>query len=206
MKRTGQATAGDKREAILSAAVSLFGNYGYRRTSIDDIAREAGIAKGTVYLYFSSKEEIFRALSRQVIERVVSGAHQALTTPGPVETRLLAMLEAKFGYVFETVHRTAHARELVDSQNRLSQDICARGDRQYVKLLTALVENATSANQLNPARMGLTPASTAALIISAAHGITTDIKPALYHERLAQLVRVFAAGLAAGSEGPAPAL
>ncbi len=58
-----------KRAAILDAALRLFSQYGYRRTSIDDIAREAEIAKGTVYLSFKSKEEIFRALCESLIDR-----------------------------------------------------------------------------------------------------------------------------------------
>lgn len=62
---TARRPAGDvKREAILAAALALFGRYGYRRTSIDDIAREAGVAKGTVYLYVESKEALFDLVAR----------------------------------------------------------------------------------------------------------------------------------------------
>jgi AcrR family transcriptional regulator len=46
------------REIILDAAEHLFARYGYRKTTVDDLARESGIAKGTVYLYFKNKEEI----------------------------------------------------------------------------------------------------------------------------------------------------
>ena len=61
-----RAAADGKREAILDAALTLFGRYGYRRTSIDDIARAAGVAKGTVYLHVESKAALFRTLSRSV--------------------------------------------------------------------------------------------------------------------------------------------
>jgi AcrR family transcriptional regulator len=47
-----------RRAVILDAALRVFGQYGYRRTSMDDIAREAGIGKGTIYLSFASKEEV----------------------------------------------------------------------------------------------------------------------------------------------------
>jgi AcrR family transcriptional regulator len=59
-----RAAADGKREAILQAALELFGRYGYRRTSIDDIARQAGVAKGTVYLYVESKEALFDVVLR----------------------------------------------------------------------------------------------------------------------------------------------
>lgn len=49
---------GKKRLRILEAAIGLFVAHGYRKTGIDDIARAAGIAKGTVYLYFTTKTEL----------------------------------------------------------------------------------------------------------------------------------------------------
>lgn len=52
----------DKRTIILDAALRVFGDKGYYETKVADIAEEAAIAKGTTYLYFSSKEELFRAM------------------------------------------------------------------------------------------------------------------------------------------------
>jgi AcrR family transcriptional regulator len=52
----------DKKIQILAAAQDLFGRYGLRKTSIEEIAKLAGLGKGTVYLYFRSKEEIFDAV------------------------------------------------------------------------------------------------------------------------------------------------
>src|ERR1700752_1365545 len=89
-----------KRAAILEAAQKMFSQYGYRRTSIDDIAREAEIAKGTVYLSFKSKEEIFRALSESLCARVMNEAAQGAALEAPLEQRLAAMLEAKYGLYF----------------------------------------------------------------------------------------------------------
>jgi len=48
----------DVRDAILDAADRLIGFYGYTKTTVDDIAHEAGVGKGTIYLYFKSKEEV----------------------------------------------------------------------------------------------------------------------------------------------------
>jgi len=52
----------DREERILNAAVKLITHYGYDKTTIDEIAREAGISKGAVYLHFESKESLFEAL------------------------------------------------------------------------------------------------------------------------------------------------
>ncbi|MGH9903713.1 MAG: TetR/AcrR family transcriptional regulator, partial [Pyrinomonadaceae bacterium] len=52
----------DKREAILRAATHVFARNGYFNSKVADIARQAGVADGTVYLYFKSKEEILRSI------------------------------------------------------------------------------------------------------------------------------------------------
>jgi AcrR family transcriptional regulator len=63
-----------KREAILASALELFNRNGFRGTSMEAIARRAGLAKGTVYLYFPGKEALFahlveENLSRALVER-----------------------------------------------------------------------------------------------------------------------------------------
>jgi AcrR family transcriptional regulator len=50
-----------REERILDAAATLLGRWGYRKTTIDDVAREAGVAKGTIYLHWKDKTELFRA-------------------------------------------------------------------------------------------------------------------------------------------------
>lgn len=54
----------DKKLRILEAAVQVFGKKGFDAASIQDVAREAGVAKGTVYLYFESKDELIRQVYR----------------------------------------------------------------------------------------------------------------------------------------------
>jgi len=185
-----------KRVAILDAALKLFGQYGYRRTSIDDIAREAEIAKGTVYLSFKSKEEIFRALSESLIERTEDAARVARASSGTIETRLLAVLEAKFGFLFETVFRSAHAAELMDSKNRLSADLFAQSGRRYMKELREMIDEASRAGELEPARLDLDSDDLAQMLVAAAHGIESSAtSPARYHRMLREIVRVIVAGV-----------
>jgi AcrR family transcriptional regulator len=191
-----------KRAAILDAAMKLFSQYGYRRTSIDDIARKAEIAKGTVYLSFKSKEEIFRALCESLIERTEAAVKVARETAGPIDERLIAMLEAKFGFFFETVYRSAHAAELIDSKNRLSADLFAQSGRRYMKVLREMIEEATGAGELELSRMKLDANDLAEMLVAAAHGIESNAtSPARYHRRLREIVRVIVAGLSAPRGG-----
>lgn len=204
MKLTGNQSARErKRAALLEAALKLFGQYGYRRTSIDDIAREADIAKGTVYLNFASKEELFRALCAQLIARVEDESAKARALEGGFEARLYAVLAAKYGYLYEVVHSSAHAAELMDSKNRLSADLFGKFDRGYAKTVRAIVADALERNEIDPSAMALGAADTAGLIMSAAHGIEAEASsPQELDRRLRELVRLAAAGLRGGAAAP----
>jgi TetR/AcrR family transcriptional regulator len=58
----------DKKTLILEAADNLFHRFGYAKTSLDDIAKEAGMGKGTIYYHFESKEDIFLSVVEQYAE------------------------------------------------------------------------------------------------------------------------------------------
>jgi AcrR family transcriptional regulator len=198
-----------KRAAILEAALGLFGQYGYRRTSIDDIAREAEIAKGTVYLSFASKEEIFRALAESLLQRIDAAVREVRAGSGPIDARLLGVLEAKFGLFFETVHNSAHAAELMDSKNRLSAEMFDSADRSYMKMLREMIAEAARRGELSPSRMGLDAADLAEMLVAAAHGVEKSAPSApVFHRRLGEIVRVIVAGVSvppiASRARPAP--
>ena len=60
----------NKREVILDATLSLLASRGFHGFSIRDVAREAGVATGTVYLYFEDREDLIKKLHSQIIETV----------------------------------------------------------------------------------------------------------------------------------------
>lgn len=66
--------AADRRQAILAAALEVFAEQGYAQARLDEVARRSGIAKGTIYLHFADKEDLFRTLvttaTKPVIERL----------------------------------------------------------------------------------------------------------------------------------------
>jgi AcrR family transcriptional regulator len=67
-----------RSEEILSAAIEVFGDVGFAKAKLDDIARKAGVSKGTLYLYFDSKEELFRRLVQERIVPCFEKAEQYL--------------------------------------------------------------------------------------------------------------------------------
>src|SRR5207248_8423328 len=93
----------DIRDLILDAADRLLARYGYRKMTIDDVAREVGIGKGTIYLHFTSKEDV--ALSRidRVIERLKTELRRVASTDEEPAVRLRSMLMLRVIYRFDSV-------------------------------------------------------------------------------------------------------
>lgn len=67
-------------EEILSAALEVFGELGFARTRLDDVARRAGVSKGTLYLYFDSKDALFRGMVTAKLEAILSHAEEFIRT------------------------------------------------------------------------------------------------------------------------------
>jgi TetR/AcrR family transcriptional regulator, fatty acid metabolism regulator protein len=67
-----RAVVGDKREAILRAAIKVFAGNGYFNSKVSDIAREAGVADGTVYLYFKNKDDILHSIFDRAMEEFIA--------------------------------------------------------------------------------------------------------------------------------------
>jgi TetR/AcrR family fatty acid metabolism transcriptional regulator len=78
----------DKREAILRAATKVFARSGYFNAKVADVARVAGVADGTVYLYFKSKEEILRSIFDRGVSKVLAEARARIADVADPRERL----------------------------------------------------------------------------------------------------------------------
>jgi AcrR family transcriptional regulator len=82
------------RERLIAAARRRFETFGYRRTGIAEIARDAGLAAGTVYRHFKGKEEVFLEVMRRVNEAWLAAGRAALAGPGTAVERLRRLGQA----------------------------------------------------------------------------------------------------------------
>src|SRR5262245_10408557 len=78
-----------RRRALLEAAVPVFMRYGYRKTSMDEVAQAAQVSRQALYLHFTNKEDLFRAAVKHVLDGSLAGAVEALrATDATLEARL----------------------------------------------------------------------------------------------------------------------
>ena len=87
-----------RQERVLSVALEVFGRYGFRKTSMDEVARSADISRQGLYLYFASKEALFRAAVRQELDTALGEACRCLDEEGAaLDRRVVAALDAWLG-------------------------------------------------------------------------------------------------------------
>jgi AcrR family transcriptional regulator len=141
-------TAEERRSAILDAALTAFSQKGYHATSLDDIAREAGVSKALIYEHFASKQELHADLiarnARELTQRV-AGALSGVEVESTVE-RLAAGLEAFFAYVEE--RRDAWRMLFRDAADPESSAVLERMVQQVTAEVTVLISQDPGARQL----------------------------------------------------------
>jgi AcrR family transcriptional regulator len=81
-------------QEILAAALAMFGERGFAATRLDDLAKRAGISKGTLYLYFPNKEELFKAVVREyLVSRIDVLEERVAHYPGPTIDLIDGLIE-----------------------------------------------------------------------------------------------------------------
>ena len=146
----------EKRRAILEAAQALFLKHGLRGTSMEAIAREARIAKPTLYAHFPEKAAIYSALLAQLIETWREDFLAALHGEGDVVQRAGTALTAKHKRLMRLVAVSPHAEELYGETTELR--------RLDEELAAALETELTAAGAARPRLVGQ-------LLFAAAYGI-----------------------------------
>ena len=111
------AKAAVRREAILDAALEEFSARGFAAARLDDVARRAGVAKGTIYLYFADKEALFQELIRFHLNPVVSTFGVALASDLPLSTIIDQAIEIFVREIYGT-HRKEVIRLIISEGPR----------------------------------------------------------------------------------------
>jgi len=190
------------RERILKAAFARFSRYGFRRTSMEDIAGEAEVSRAALYLQFANKEEIFRNLSQALLEENLAQAAAALERDAPLAERLCAAFEAKSLRFVEIAFASPHGGELADESSRLCGDLVAAAERRFQDLLVRVLRRAGQSGEIDLGVVALGPGEATELLIRAAGGLKgPGVTADDYRRRLAALIRVFAAGVARAGAG-----
>lgn len=111
-----------KEITIIESAQSVFSRYGVQRTTMNDIAKEAGIARQTLYNTYSNKDEVLRATIRLFTERAIESIHEALSGVENLEDKLDIIFKHLAIEPFEMLHSSLHAEDIIRGMNESSRE------------------------------------------------------------------------------------
>jgi len=136
----------DRPQQIIEAALTVFGERGLANARLQDIADRAGVSKGTIYLYFPNKEELFREMIRQTAVAAIESSEKSVGHGTPTE-QLYAAMRGHWNYVrspvFKTIHRLVlgELHRFPDLAEFYANEVVARG----LKLLSGIIRQGTLA-------------------------------------------------------------
>ena len=107
-------TKEEVREAILDATERLLARYGYRKMTVEDIAKEVGVGKGSIYLHFKSKEEVVLSHVDRIVERMKERLWAIARSDDTAATRIRQMLLTRVLFRFDSIqHYTQSLNDLL---------------------------------------------------------------------------------------------
>jgi AcrR family transcriptional regulator len=141
-----------RREEILRAAIRIFGKKGFAATCVEDIADAAKIAKGTLYLYFKSKEEIYTAAVQLAVQELQTlSAERVGAATGVREKLAVAIgLRMSFWHEQQAIYRLLLTVGREPQHRRQTNELMRRAQASFVEIL----EGGVAAGELEPGNFG----------------------------------------------------
>ena len=131
----------DKREAILRAATKVFAGNGYFNSKVSDIAGAAGIADGTVYLYFKSKDDILHSIfDRAMAEFIAEGKQELAKLDDPV-AKLRRIAELHLGKLGADRDMAIVFQVELRGSTKFMQEFSAAGFAEYLDIIRVTIDD-----------------------------------------------------------------
>ncbi|MDQ3373703.1 MAG: TetR family transcriptional regulator, partial [Acidobacteriota bacterium] len=135
-----RAVISDKREAILNAAVKVFAQKGFFNSKVADVAGEAGIADGTVYLYFKSKDEILHSIFDRAMEEFISEGKREISEIKEAAERLQRIAELHLEKLGADRNLAIVFQVELRGSTKFMEEFSAAGFAEYLEIIHQTIE------------------------------------------------------------------
>ena len=136
----GRAVVVDKREAILRAAIKVFAQKGYFNSKVADIAGAAGIADGTVYLYFKSKDEILHSIFDRAMEDFIGEGKREIAELEEPQEKLRRIAELHLEKLGADRDLAIVFQIELRGSTKFMEEFSAAGFADYLKIIQQIIE------------------------------------------------------------------
>ena len=184
-------------ERIIEAAITIFGQYGYRGSSMELVAQEAGLTRQALYHHYDSKEAVFRACIAAVNEGAYAAEKAAVLAQEIAGVGLAdiitAQIVARFNYLIDCLKSPHHAAEILSERQRQTRDLYQNFNDQKLELLVQTITTFCAASG-DVLRDDITPLELARSLEFAMHGFELQKADKNLLSDLVRVVRLIIAG------------
>ncbi len=171
-RRAGKSPAssgrGDKRERILDAAVRVLARRGFHATRVSEVAKAAGVADGTIYLYFDSKDELLVSLFEDRVERLLKFLEAELPRAQTASGKLRRIIELQLGLLEGERDLAEVLTVILRQSSKLMKEQAAPKFNAYLDVIARVVADGQATGEL---RDDVSPHLVARAIFGALDGI-----------------------------------
>ena len=136
----GKGSAPDKRDRILNAAIKVFAKNGFYATRVSEIAKAAGVADGTIYLYFKNKDDVLISIFEDGIRRLLTILRKVAASDDPVEQRIKRIIELQLGLLEDQRDLAEVITVNLRQSSRLLKQYGAPLFMEYIEVLAGVVD------------------------------------------------------------------
>ena len=154
---------------ILDAAVRVFAKKGFHATRVSEVAKAAGVADGTIYLYFKSKDELLVSLFEDRVERLLAFLHSELPKVTGAAEKLRRIIELQLGLLEGERDLAEVVTVIIRQSTKLMKEYAAPKFTAYLDVIARVVAEGQASGEL---RGDLSPHLAARAIFGALDGIT----------------------------------
>ena len=191
-----------KRDAVYDAASVVFAQYGFRRTTMNDIAKSAGISRPALYLMFENKEDLFQGLAAHRLDQAIDIALSVLQGSGEIADRLLESLLVFEQVFYEPIADSPHGSELMDISLSLASEIMTKKLARFHAALTKSLSEAEARGQITFARAPMKQRAFVELLFTALTGVKKRaLNRAEFRKLVRQLTEIFLLSIAPEHSG-----
>jgi TetR/AcrR family fatty acid metabolism transcriptional regulator len=162
------ARGGDKRERILDAAVRVFAKKGFYATRVSEVAKAAGVADGTIYLYFKSKDELLVSLFEDRVERLLAFMAREVPAAASASEKLRRIIEMQLGLLEGERDLAEVITVIIRQSTKLMKEYAAPKFTAYLDAIARVVADGQATGEL---RSDVSPHLAARAIFGALDGI-----------------------------------
>jgi TetR/AcrR family fatty acid metabolism transcriptional regulator len=204
-RKTGaRRDTGDKRERILRAAVKVFAKKGFYASRVSEIAKAAGVADGTIYLYFASKDDVLTSLFEDRMSRLLVAMRTELAPLVDAPSRVRRMIELQLGLLEGQRDLAEVVTVNLRQSSKLLKQYGARRFTEYLDVMASVIADGQRSGEL---RADVSPRIVARAIFGALDGVAMtwalgNAEPGGLRRAAVQVADVLLAGLMASHAAP----